>query len=501
MAYYDDSYRSKMQREQKSKYYTPSSKIKQWHVVSVDVQFNENDLALTFPLQFERERLVQTLQFLCANTPQVGDGLPSLLELTSADRLRQTEDGRQCLHLSRKEYAIVTLALLPLYIEPSSKNIKRECGYKTTAWHPILMRCAMTQGDDAQVNKWRQWAFVRSLAALTNATVSGAPMLEYDGGVNPASNRHFVVYTLLPRVLDIIFRFFGKSPTRFLHMLSTTTVIYDAVAAFLMPARLEYINHRLIDEVLNIVSMDDAFACRNDNLVTEIRKLANWVSTLDEHSRMRIKVDPADTRCDVNFGMLHSTLYFAACEPHVDLHVAMAMLCSLAVSKRNNKSLYLFLDSIPTPCQFNRRAQDLFNRATQGWPTADHSKVVKEVLHDVITTNRYDAVLGMSGEPVKLKKPHFPLRNMRAEYATRTYESYCALVKEDEEPIVEDKVVVRTPLQALYLYVSSFDRHLSVPVVEEMDAWDLLSGRLLCGDHLLPLTNSGHYLDRSFFHL
>lgn len=326
-------------------------------------------------------------------------------------------------------------------------------------------------------------------------------MLDYVGDVNPANNRHFAVYTLLPRVIDIIFSYFGGSPARFLQQLSTTTIVYDAMAAFLMPTRLEYINYRLIDEVLNIVSNDDSFACRNSILVTELRKLANWVSTFDEHSRTRIKIDPLDARCDVNFAMLHSTMYFAACEPQTDLHVAMAMLCSFSVAKRNNKSLFLFLDNIPTPCQFNRRAQDLFNRATQGWPTVDHDKVVKEVLHDIVTTNRYDIVLGMSGMPVKLKRPHFPLRNMRAEYVTRTYESYFALAKEDEEPIVEDKLVVKKPLQALYLYVSSFDRHLSVPAVEELDQWDLISNRLLCGDHLLPLTSSGHYLDRSFFHL
>lgn len=502
MAYYDDSYRSKLQREQRARYYTPSSKIKEWRVASVDVHFDGEAMVLTFPADMQRKQLIETLQFLCTHAPKVDStGLPSLLELTSSERLHESADGRQCLHVSRREYAIITAALLPLYIEPTSKNIKREHGYKPTAWHPILMRYNMTRSHDAQVDRWRQWAFVRALAALTNATVSGAPLLDYEGDIRRASEHYFVVYTMLPRVLDIMFKYYGGATARFVHILQTTTIVYDAMAAFLMPRRLGYINHRLIDEVMNIVELDPSFGARNNVFVTELRKLATYVSTLDEHSRVRIKVEHDDARCDVNFNMLHTTMYFAVCEQQLDNHVAMAMLCSLSVAKRSNKSLYRFLDDIPTPCQFNRRAQDLFNRATQGWPACDHNKVVKDVLHEVVTTTRYDSILGMTGEAPKLSRPHFPLRKMREECQTPTYASYTSLVKAEEETIMDDRIVVRTPLEALYLYVSSFDRSLTVPFAEEMEVWDLLDNRILCSDHLLPLTMNGHYLDRSFFHL
>jgi hypothetical protein len=503
MAYYDETIRNKIHCERKSKYYTPSSKIKQWHVVAVDVRFNDDEaLQIVFPVEVDRTRLLTTLQFLCENTVKIDNvGLPSLLEMTSADRMQQLEDGRQCLRLSRQEYAIFTAALLPLYAEPSRKNIKRENGYKTVAWHPILIRYALGNCTSPVVDSWRRWTVIRTLAAFTNATVSGAPMLDYEGYIHPINSRYFVVYTLLPRVLDTIFKYFDRCTTRFNKILSTTTIIYDIMAAFLMPARLQYINYRLIDEVFNIVSIDIDFARRNAVLVTELRKLAAWVSTMDEHSRARIKVDRADARCDVNFAMLHSTIYFAACEPQISPLVAMAMLSSLAVSKRSNKSIFVFLDNIPTPCQFNRRTQDLFNRVTQGWPTSDHSRIVRGLMRDVATTTHYDSILGMTGKPMKLKKPHFPVRKMKEEYATRTFGSYAELIRHEQQPLMEDTQATRSPLEAIYLFLSSFDRHLAVPLVEEMDTWDLITSNLLTSDHLLPLSNQGHYLERSFFHL
>lgn len=503
MAFYDDSNQRKMLRERNSRYYTTSKEHRQWHVASLDiVNCTDNDVHLVFPLDISKQQIANTLQFLCEKTPRVGgEGLPSILDWTSETKLRQNDDGRYCLQVSRREYAIITAALLPMYLEPSYKNVKRKEGYKNVAWHPIFMRYAMKKTNDTALNKWRRWALIRSLAGLVNSTVSGHPTLDYEGGIHPIDSSAFVVYKMLPRVLNTIFKYFKFNTAAFIQSIDTLTIVHDVMAAFLMPRRLEYIHYQLVEEVLNAADMNEDFCARYSMLVVEVRKLHAWVRLLDEHSRTRIKIDLDDARCTVNFRVLHATMFIAACDPSLNPLVSMAMMCSMSVDKRRNESLYAFLERIPTPCQYNKRVNDLYNRLIIGVPAIYHEEIAQNLRKQIATTTIYDDALGLNAPPPVYKKARFPTRKMVADYATPTFDSYKALVKEQRQALIAERPARDQPLQAMYLYFNSFDRNLAVPAFKELDAWDLLSNGTLECTRLLPLTNEGHYLDRSFFYI
>lgn len=502
MAYYDDSNTRKLLRERNSRYYTTSKENRQWHVASVDIiNCTEDDVQLVFPLDVDKQRIMDTLQFLCEKTSRVGgEGLPSILDWSSEEKLRQHDDGRYCLQISRREYFIVSAALLPMFLEPSSKNIARQEGYKSVAWHPILMRYVIKKTNDNALNKWRRWALIRTLAGLVNATVSGHPTLDYEGGIHPIDSSAFVVYKMLPRVLNTIFRYYKYDTAAFIHSLDTLTIVHDVMAAYLMPKRLEYIHYQLVEEVLNAADMNEEFCARYSMLIVEVRKLYTWVRLLDEHSRTRIKIDQEDARCTVNFRVLHATLFIAACDPGLNPLVSMAMMCSLSIDKRRNESLYAFLERIPTPCQFNKRVNDLYNRLIIGMPAVYHEEIGLNLRKQIATTTTYDDALGLNAPPPVYKKPRFPTRKMAAIYATPTFDSYNALVK-SQPPLIVEKDAREQPLQAMYLYFSLFDRNLAVPAFKELDAWDLLSNDTLECTRMLPLTSEGHYLDRSFFYI
>ena len=503
MAFYDDSNKRKLLRERSSRYYTTSKDSHHWHVASLDiVNSGDHDIQLVFPMDVGKQRIIDTLQFLCEKATRVGgEGLPSILDWSSETRLRQHDEGRYCLQMSRREYAIITAALLPMFFEPSRSNISRKEGYKSVAWHPILMRYAIKKTNNTALNKWRRWALIRTLAGLVNATVSGHPSLDYEGSIHPINSSAFVVYKMLPRVLHTIFKYYKNNTADFIHALDTTTIIYDIMAAYLMPRRLDYIHYQLIEEVMNLANNSEEFRARYSLLIVEIHKLYAWARLLDEHGRTRIKVEQDDARCTVNFRVLHATLFIAACDPGLNPLTAMALMCSLSVDKRRNESLYTFLERIPTPCQFNKRFMDIYNRLILNEPADKHEQIQLELSEKIATTRIYDNEMGMNLPPPVYKKPRFPTRKMAAIYSTPTFERYVALLKMQLQPLLPEKNAREQPLQAMYLFFNSFDRNLAVPAFKELDAWDLISDDTLECTQLLPLTNEGHYLDRSFFYI
>lgn len=502
MTYYNDSYRRKQAESDRTRY--EPVKTPQWHVARAELVFHdEGGVELALSDEVSKKRLVQTLQFLCNEAPAVGGGgLPSLLDVTSESYIKSRPDGGLCLQMSRREYAIMTAALLPSYLEPSRKNIKRAQGFRSVAMHPVLMRYVLRKTDDAGVNKWRTWAAVRTLAGYVNATVSSPASLDYSGGVYPITGGFFVVYELLPRVLDAIFQFY-KTAACFVHALQETTIVYDVMAAFLMPCRLEYINYRLIDEVLNLTELDnmDAFCQHHSMLIGEVRKLAEAVKHLDDHSRARIKVDREGVHSHINIDLLLMTMFNAACDPRLDRNAAMAMMCSVSVAQRSNKAIYAFLDAIPTPSgQYNKRVHDLYTRLTIGLRPCDHADVGREMMRDIMA-GRYDRELGLCDPPPKYKRPRFQARYIHGDYTTPTFANYAQHVKRGATPVLDERPGLRQPMQALYLFVSSFDRNFAKAGDRYYDSWDLLSANMLDCEQLLPLTVDGHYLDRAFFYI
>lgn len=502
MAYYDDSYASSRHKERNRKRYS-TRKSATWYVGSLTLtRGGPHGLRLMLGDEVRKDHIVTTLQFLCEKMPSVcEDGLPSLLEMTSETRLKMEGDGNYCLQMSCKEYAIMIAALLPSYLEPSRRNLKRQQGFRTVAMHPLLMRYIIRQTEDPLVNKWRRWCVVRTLAAFVNATTSAPAELDYAGFVYPIDTKWFVIYNLLPHVLNAILLYY-KNTAAFVYALEETTIVYDIMAAFMMPMRVEYINYRLIEEVLNLTELENmhAFCDHHVIMISEVRKLATWVRHFDEHSRTNIKIDRTDERWNINVDMLITTVFNAACDPRLDRHVAMAMMCSMFVSQRDNSSLCAFLNSIPTPCQFNKRVHDLYLRLTTGLRPADYAEVGAEMLRD-ITKDKYTKELGLEEPPPVYKRPRFPTRRVVGNYATPTFETYTALVKRQASPLLAERPSSLEPLEALYLFTSSLDRNFTANSDRRYDSWDLLSTNTLDCKRLLPLTDAGHYLERSFFYI
>lgn len=475
MAFYDDSNRSKLQREQRSvTYYKPSS-MPQWHVTTAEL-FDDQ-----VRVDIDTKRLTSTLQYVCEKASAAGGGgIPILLEALA---ITQSEDGKQCVRMTRQEFAIMSCALLPLYLEPTTRNLARPEGFRTVAVHPILVRYVLRKTGDELVDKWRLWAVVRTLAGFVNATTTAPGRLDYTASAHLMNSEHFVVYELVPHVLNSMFRYYGRNVAAYVHALHTTTIIYDVMASYLMPKRLEYINYRLIEEVLNLLELSNmhAFCQHHALMIAEVRKLAAWVRSFDEHSRTRIRVVRDDARCDVNFDLLHFTVFNAACDPRLDCNVAMAMMCSMAVADRRNTSLFAFLDAIPTPCQYNKRVHDLYLRVTGGLPIVYHAAKARELLTD-IARGVYDDLLGLNAPPPVYKAPRFPAIKCEC-----TFDEYAALTRPRE---TTERPTRNAPLEAYYLFVRSFDKG--------VDAWDLLTDDFI--DRSLPLIG-GHYLEQAFFHI
>lgn len=502
MAFYNDTYRRKQAENDRIRY--KPVKTPQWHAAKADIDFGDGDrINVVLDGDVSKKKVAKTLQFLCSEASTVGGGgLPSLLDVTTEGFITHQADGHICLQMTKREFAIITAALLPSYLEPSRKNIKRPQGFRPVAMHPVLMRYVLRKTDDAIVNKWRTWAVVRTLAAYVNCTTSSPPLLSYGGGVYPMSSGFFVLYELLSRVLDGIFRFY-KTAAAFVQSLQETTIVYDVMAAFLMPRRLEYINYRLIDEVLNLTELDNMhdFCQHHRMMINEVRKLAESVKNLDDHSRAQIKIDREGVHSHINVDLLLSTVFNAVCDMRLDRNVAMAMMCSMSVSQRSNKSLYTFLDTIPTPSgQYNKRVHDLYTRLTMGLRPCDHADVGREMMRDIMA-GKYDSELGITDAPPQYKRPRFPTRYVHGRYTTSSFEAYSELVCVQEHPLLDEHPSIPQPTQALYLFVSSFDRNFTVSSDKYYDSWDLLSTNMLECTRLLPLTDSGHYLDRAFFYI
>ncbi len=501
MTYYDDSYRRKQTEGERERHKTPTTP--RWHVASAKVvPDGEHDVFVLLDKEVSKEKLLKTLQFLCDEAFMVeGEGLPTLLSLTSEEHMQVSEDGSIRLKMAKREYAILTAALLPSYLEPSRKNLTREQGFRSVAMHPVLLRYVLRKTGDSAIDKWRTWAAVRTLAGYVNATVPKFPSVNYCGGLFPISSGWFPLYELLPRVLHAIFSFF-KTTASFVYMLQDTTIIYDVMAAFLMPRRVDYINYRLIDEVINLTELDnmDEFCRHHHMMITEVRKLAESVKHLDDHSRTRITLERSGAHSHINFDKLLATVFNAACDPRLDRNVAMTMMCSMAVSYRSNKSLYAFLDTIPTHRQYSKRVQDLYTRLTIGLRPCDRQAVGRNLLKD-IKADKYDRELGLCDPPPKYKRPHFSTRYMHGTYVTPTFDLYTALTRDNPRPLFPEQKGIPQPLEALYLFVSSFDRNFSGLEEYYYDSWDLLTTDMLECTKLLPLTADGHYLDQAFFYI
>lgn len=495
MAVYTEHVRTKLQREQKRKHYAPDKLSRQWTMTSVEISATKTHVTLVFPFDVAQQNISDTFQFI--HNEFSGIELPSLLEITT--RCLSSVGTDLALTLTRAQFALLSVLLLPFYFDPSSKkNLSRDVGYKSVALQPWLTRMYTRKTEIPSLDNWRLWSASRLLAGMVNKTVSGAAIMDHKSHMHQANSPYLSVYENVPRMFDVIMSFLNHDCSLFNELLDSSTVIYDMVGSLLMPKRIDIINYRLIDEVLNLCELSDMaeFLYKHASLVTQIRTLEEHVRYLDEHNRTFIKVVRDDTRWKIDLDKLHFDVFNAACDEELDPVVGMAMMCSLSLANRSNENMTKFLDELRTTCQYNKRVMDLRARLLLGQKTSDYEEITQKMMQDLATTDLYDEFIGLTADPPKYEPPRFPTKRIVGAYGTPKQKDYMALCRDNPTPMVFERIAPQ-PIHGMFLFFSALDRKFVRDPVKYRDTWTPIDNDLL----LLPLSVKGHYFERAFFYI
>lgn len=495
MAVYTEHVKTKLQREQKRKYYAPDKLSRQWTMTSVEISTTRTHVTLLFPFDVTMQNVGDTFQFIHNEFSRIE--LPSLMEITT--QCLSTVGTNVSLTLTRADFALLSVLMIPFYFDSSSKkNLSRKTGYKSVALQPWLTRMYTRKTEIPSLNNWRIWAASRLVAGMVNNTVSGATNMDHRAYMHQHDSPYLSVYDNLPRMFEVIMSFLKHDCSLLSELLDTSTVIYDMVGALLMPKRIDTINYRLVDEVLHLCELDDMaeFLYRHTSLVKQIRALDEHVKLLDEHNRTFIKIVRDDTRWKIDIDKLHFDVFNAACDEDLDPVVGMAMMCSLSLANRSNKNLTKFLDELRTTCQYNKRVMDLRSRLLLGQKTSDYEEITQKMMQDLANTTLYDEYIGLTDAVPEYDPPRFPTKRIVGDYATPTQKQYMALCRDNPAPMVFE-CAVSSPTRGMFLFFSALDRKLAREPVKYRDTWTPIDNDLL----LLPLSANGHYFERTFFYI